>query len=89
MITARQRLDCEASNLCKQRVFLVFSPFAASETLVSQQNDSAADTRYRRRRTRRVPYAAGFLAYSAELYPIGETTKPVDGGGGPNGPPKL
>jgi hypothetical protein len=45
MITARQRLDCEASNLRKQPVFLVFSPFAASETLVSQQNDSAADTR--------------------------------------------
>jgi len=45
MITARQRLDCGALNLHKQPIFLVFSTFAASETLVSRQNDSAAVTR--------------------------------------------
>jgi hypothetical protein len=44
MITARQRLGCGAYNLRKQPTLLVFSPFAASETLVSRQHDSAADT---------------------------------------------
>jgi len=34
------------------------------------------------------PCAVGLLAYSAELHPIGEQRQPVDGGGGPNGPPK-
>jgi hypothetical protein len=45
MITERQRLHCGALHLHKQPAFLAFSPFAARETLVSQQNDSAADTR--------------------------------------------
>jgi len=35
-----------------------------------------------------IPYAVGLLAYSAELHPIGEQCQPVDGGGGPNGPPR-
>jgi len=34
------------------------------------------------------PCTVSLLAYSAELHPIGEQRKPVDGGGGPNGPPK-
>jgi hypothetical protein len=44
MITARQRLDCEAFNLRKQPGLLVFSPFDASETPLRAENDSAADT---------------------------------------------
>jgi hypothetical protein len=44
MITTRQRLDCEAFNLRKQPGLLVFSPFGASETLLSAENDSAGDT---------------------------------------------
>jgi len=35
MITKRQQLDCGAFNLRKQPSFLVISPFARSETLVS------------------------------------------------------
>jgi len=34
------------------------------------------------------PYAVSLLAYSAELHPVGEERQPVDGGGGPNGPPR-
>ena len=34
------------------------------------------------------PCTISLLAYSAELHPIGEQRQPMDGGGGPNGPPK-
>jgi hypothetical protein len=44
MITTRQRLDCEAFNLRKHPGLLVFCPLAARETLLSAENDSAADT---------------------------------------------
>jgi hypothetical protein len=44
MITARQRLDLEAFNQCKHQAFLVFLLLKKSETPVSSQHDSAANT---------------------------------------------
>jgi len=44
MITARQRRDCDALNLRQLRAFLAFFPFAARETPVSPEHDSAANT---------------------------------------------
>jgi hypothetical protein len=44
MITALQRLDCDALNLRQQRALLAFFTFAARETPVSPEHDSVADT---------------------------------------------